>query len=149
MGSLECASSSFESSGSFGFAWVHFGAPRGRRGSRGFTSPLIEVVRFFRVCVGSLGSAMASLVSFKFACVHSCASWGHQVLSSSRGFTRGRLWIFGFAWLYSVAPRCRLGHLGSRSFTRARLGVMVFVRVRDRLRIVGFIWGGEGSLMPT
>ena len=45
------------SSGSFRFAWVHLGSPRGRRvhlGSRGFTLAALGVVPFIRVRLGSL-----------------------------------------------------------------------------------------------
>ena len=49
---------SYGSSGLFGFALVHSGAPSGRRvhtGSRRFTSTHVAVVRFIRYCECSLG----------------------------------------------------------------------------------------------
>ena len=61
------------SSGSFGFARAHSGAPRGRRvllGSRWFTPASLGVVSFIRVGVGSLGWALGSSGSFAFAWVH-------------------------------------------------------------------------------
>ena len=67
------------SPGSFTFAWVNAGAPKGRRvhsGSRGFTSAGLGAVRFIRVLRGSLMRTYES--------------------SSSRGFTRVRLGIAGF-----------------------------------------------------
>ena len=45
------------------------------------------VVVFIWVLVGSLGCALGSLGSFRFAWVHSCAHMGRWVQSGSRGFT--------------------------------------------------------------
>ena len=91
---------------SFVFAWVHSGAPRGRRvqsSSRWFTRARLPVVGFFQVRVGSLGRVM---LLFAFACV---------------------ILVIGFAWGHWGGPS---GRSGSRVFTLARLGVVAFIRVR-------------------
>ena len=96
MGSLGRA---YGSSGSLVIAWVHFGAPRGRKdhsGSNwftwdglGFTRARIVVAGYFRVRVGSRVRAKGSPGSL------------------------------GFAWVHSGAHRCRGVHSGSRLFTWA------------------------------
>ena len=75
----------YRSSGLFGFAWVHSGAPSGRR---------VRVCSLGRrVHSGSSGFPRArqgSLGSLGFAWVHSGAAMVHWVHSGLRGFTRAR-----------------------------------------------------------
>ena len=78
------------SPGSFTFAWVNAGAPKGRRvpsGSRGFTSAGLGAVRFIRVLRGSLKRTYESSSSIAFTWVHSSATRDRRVCSGSHGFT--------------------------------------------------------------
>ena len=74
--------------GSFGFAWVHWGAPSGRRvnwGSR----------RFIHIRVSSFVRSQMSSQTFRFAWVHSCAPESRLDPSGSFGFTRVSLVVVG------------------------------------------------------
>ena len=76
------------SPGSFGFAWVHLGAPSGRGVhlcSCGFTRECLGVLGFIRVRGGSLGGAYVSPGSLVFACVHYGAPLDRRVYSGSQG----------------------------------------------------------------
>ena len=89
-------------SGSFGFAWVHSGEPRGRLvhlRSRGFPLAHLDVVGFIRRSRGFTRAPKGIVGSFGFAWLHSgawssfCFSW---VISISRCFCRARLGDVGF-----------------------------------------------------
>ena len=84
---------------SFGFAWIHWVRPSGRRvhsGSRRFTCVLLNVAGFIRVRMGSLDRGKLSSRSFRFASVHTRANKGHGVHSGSRIFTCALLTVAGF-----------------------------------------------------
>ena len=106
--------------GSFGFAWVNFGAPRGRRdhaSSRGLNRARQGVVSrgrpvhsglrefslvgigFIRIRVSSLGCDLGSSRSFWCAWVHSDVIRGRRVNSGSRGYTLARQVVVGFIWV--------------------------------------------------
>ena len=77
--------SAYGSLGSFGFAWVHSGGPRGRlvhSAWHGFTSTRLGVVGFIKVLMGSLRRALASSGSFYIAWVNSGARWGCRSLGA-------------------------------------------------------------------
>ena len=67
--------------GDFVFSWVYSGATRGDA--------------FIRVCVGSLGHALASSASLRLEWVNSEPYSGRLVHSGSHGFTRERVVVVG------------------------------------------------------
>ena len=83
--------------GSFRFALVHSGPPRGHQVhwcSIGFTHASLWVAWFIRICMGSLRPKSRSYCLFDFAWVYSDTPWSCRIHSGSRGFTSPRLGVW-------------------------------------------------------
>ena len=136
--SLGCAKGS---SGSVGFAWVHSGAPTGRRAL--WVRALLVVVGFILVHVGSFLSRLGvvgfirvnvgslAVVGFLRFRLGSRARLGYVEFIRNREGSLGSVYVssssFGFSWVHSCSLiYCRV-HSGSLEFTLALLSVVGFI----------------------